>query len=355
MVDVVASNVIGLGASHLVASLLPAIERVGGDAIERIWLPDRGLLSSYFKEDDARHRIYHRRLPNSASRLVEALLTASRVHRDRDLLILGDIPLATHARQVVFVHNPFLLPSSPSLTFRDKVNRSVLRKVFARNLRFAERLIVQTDVMAERLAEAYPQAASRISVVRQPPPSWLMNGDAAPPTAASQPHLGMRLFFPSDASPHKNHKLIVEALKSRGIGSIVHAVEVTVDSHDLPENLPLLQPRGRLGEAEMRQAYARADALLFPSLEESYGLPLVEAIHLGLPIICADRPYARTLCGDVAIYFDPFQPQSLVAAIEELHGRLTSGWSPDWSKELAKFPPDWNSVARAMLAPFGVI
>ncbi len=77
--------------------------------------------------------------------------------------------------------------------------------------------------------------------------------------------------------------------------------------------------------------YATVDGVMFLSTSESYGLPLVEAMACGLPVVCPDLEYARTICGDVAIYFDPNDVASLRAAVTELHRRLAAGWSPDWS------------------------
>ena len=82
--------------------------------------------------------------------------------------------------------------------------------------------------------------------------------------------------------------------------------------HQLIESghLELLGPR--FG-AELLAAYEAADACLFPSLCESFGHPLVEAMALGKPLIAADRSYARELCGAHALYVDPRRPEELVA------------------------------------------
>ena len=99
----------------------------------------------------------------------------------------------------------------------------------------------------------------------------------------------------------------------------------------------------------MIQSYLNSDALLFLSKEESYGLPLVEAMFLGLPIICADRPYARRLCGDQAIYFDPDSVDQLKVAVRELHSRLASGWKPVWGPYISEIPPNWSMVSEMFI------
>lgn len=95
--------------------------------------------------------------------------------------------------------------------------------------------------------------------------------------------------------------------------------------------------------------YSAADALVFPSLTESYGLPLVEAMTIGMPIVAADRPYARELCGATGIYFDPHSPASLLRALSDLRSRLDASWRPDWSAQLASLPKDWDDAAAEFL------
>ena len=70
---------------------------------------------------------------------------------------------------------------------------------------------------------------------------------------------------------------------------------------------------------------------------------------IGLPIVCPDLGYARNLCGDQAIYFNPRSVSSLHLAVDELNHRLRSGWWPNWSVQLAGVPEDWVSVASSMI------
>jgi glycosyltransferase involved in cell wall biosynthesis len=98
----------------------------------------------------------------------------------------------------------------------------------------------------------------------------------------------------------------------------------------------------------MLNLYRDVDGLLFLSKAESYGFPLVEAMWIGLPIICPDLPYARTLCGNEAIYFDPKDVESLQRSVLDLRSRLTNGWWPDWSEQLRSIPKNWEEVAIKM-------
>src|SRR3546814_10840461 len=111
-------------------------------------------------------------------------------------------------------------------------------------------------------------------------------------------------------------------------------------------------PSGLQDAGGMRAQYAEADAWPIPSREESFGLPLGEAMTLGRPIRAAERPYARSLGGDATIYFDPSTAASLDAAIGELRRRLSMGWTPDYAERLALIPHDWDEVARRIIALF---
>ncbi|WP_169542634.1 glycosyltransferase [Sphingomonas baiyangensis] len=341
------TNVQGEGAVQLMGSLLPAIERQQDAAIRRIDLPDRGDLAGYCALSGStlakRHR---RRLPNALSRLIECIRPLAQDDGGA-LLVLGDVPLRARGRQTVFVHNTHLLAHQPGVPAAQALKFLAMRAVFRRNLSHAARIVVQTDLMRRALTAAYPSLEGRVRVVRQPPPQWLLRH--APPARHSRGTRGLRVFYPAAAYPHKNHAL-VEALATRLHGSpSLEEIVVTLDPPGGGAAGGAIRHVGRLGPAGMRDHYARADALFFPSLAESYGLPLIEAIWLGMPVVCADLPYAHELCGDQALYFDPHDPASAEAAVTALADRLDAGWTPDWARARAAMPRDWDEVARALV------
>ena len=104
-----------------------------------------------------------------------------------------------------------------------------------------------------------------------------------------------------------------------------------------------------LNEDSVIEMYSKTDALLFLSITESYGFPLLEAMWLGLPIICCDLEYARSMCGNEAIYFEYNNLNSLHRAICELDNRLKKGWWPKWDSQLLDIPKNWNTVALRFL------
>jgi glycosyltransferase involved in cell wall biosynthesis len=70
--------------------------------------------------------------------------------------------------------------------------------------------------------------------------------------------------------------------------------------------------------AVLTEAYTLADLLIMPSLQETVGLPMLEAMNAGTPVLAADRPYAREICQDAASFFDPTDAGDLAFRIEAL-------------------------------------
>jgi glycosyltransferase involved in cell wall biosynthesis len=54
-----------------------------------------------------------------------------------------------------------------------------------------------------------------------------------------------------------------------------------------------------------------AYALVYPSLWEGFGLPVVEAMQAGVPVLCSDNTSMPEVAGDAALYFDPLQPEQM--------------------------------------------
>ncbi|WP_448652352.1 glycosyltransferase [Pseudomonas fluorescens] len=345
------TNIAGLGAVQLLKSLLPALERYRGVRIVEAYLPDRGDLASYQSADGSiKVTSYRRRLPNALSRLLECLYLGRRFSGEPPLLVMGDLPIRCAARQTVFVQNSHLLRPATFSWRIAGLKLALLRWVFRANLRYAQAFIVQTTLMRDALIASYPSLQSRVHVVPQPVPAWLLNAGLQRTGRSASGAGPLQLIYPAAGYPHKNHKLLAAVDDINMTQWPVASLELTLDQKSNPApSLAGLRCVGMLSAQQMLEAYSRVDALLFLSTDESYGFPLVEAMFAGLPIICPDLPYARVLCGEGAIYFRADNADSLKNAVNELHGKLSAGYWPDWSEQLKTIPRDWETVAKTML------
>lgn len=343
------TNITGLGASQLLKSLLPALEAGQVAAVEHIYLPDRGELSSYRSQNPLTViEVYRRLLPNALSRIFECTLGGNHFDGSVPILVFGDLPLRCTAPQTVFVQQSNLLRPIWFQYQRWSVRYWLARAIFSLNRHHVRVFIVQTDLMREALERSYSGIAEKVHVIAQPVPSWLLDSGLHR-HGPMQPSLnGLRLIYPAAEYPHKNHSLLSRL--DLQVDWPIDKLILTLNEVDHPApKLSWVQCVGRLSPEQIIEAYSKVDALLFLSKEESYGFPLLEAMFVGLPIICPNLPYAHTLCGDNAIYFEPDSSESLLDAFRTLQARLLQGWWPNWDDCLLKIPKDWETVAKKML------
>ena len=98
---------------------------------------------------------------------------------------------------------------------------------------------------------------------------------------------------------------------------------------------------GRCDDATMLGWLDQARALLMPSFIEGFGIPVIEALQRGVPVIASDLPVFREIAGDIPLYLDPIDGQGWEAAI-----RAYCGDAPDRARQLAAMPsfrtPTWD-------------
>jgi glycosyltransferase involved in cell wall biosynthesis len=97
--------------------------------------------------------------------------------------------------------------------------------------------------------------------------------------------------------------------------------------------------------------YTACHALCLPTLLESFTATYVEAMHFRRPILTSDLDFAHAVCGDAALYFDPWSPESIRSAIERL--RVDSALADDLvargSARLARLFRSWEEIAAGLL------
>lgn len=122
----------------------------------------------------------------------------------------------------------------------------------------------------------------------------------------------------SSIDPRKNFPMLVKAFK--GIeGCLLYIVgkqnHVFSQQNGLDEELPNVRFLGRVSDEELTRLYNQAVCFIFPSIYEGFGLPLLEAMTCGCPVLASDIPVFREVCGDAAIYFNPYDETSIRNAI----------------------------------------
>lgn len=126
---------------------------------------------------------------------------------------------------------------------------------------------------------------------------------------------------------HKNLARLIEAVASI---PVERRPQLVIPGYPTPHEQDLRIRAAQLGASgdvrllgwvepdELEGLYREAACLVFPSLREGFGLPVLEAMARGLPVACSARGALAEVAGDAALVFDPLSPPGIAAAIERL-------------------------------------
>ena len=138
-------------------------------------------------------------------------------------------------------------------------------------------------------------------------------------------------YYPANDWPHKNHRVLFEALalfRSRGVPPpplLLSGAQID-SSADLRQDLERLNLEeevrflGYVPTELLPGIYAQAMALVFPSLFEGFGIPVLEAMRSGCPVICSHSTSLPEVGGNAVLYFDPTSPEELFAHLWTMAG-----------------------------------
>ncbi|NNF01539.1 MAG: glycosyltransferase family 4 protein [Bacteroidia bacterium] len=142
------------------------------------------------------------------------------------------------------------------------------------------------------------------------------------------------ILYVGAINPRKNLAHMVEAynlLQREDVKLLMigeeHASFADYQLQQLYKDKADIMLKSKLTDEELICTYKRASALINVSYHEGFGLPLLEAMHLGCPVICSDIPAYREIFGDAAILVDPTSAEAIRNAINDvlnMNGALNS-------------------------------
>lgn len=137
---------------------------------------------------------------------------------------------------------------------------------------------------------------------------------------------GRFFFFLGNTDPKKNTKGTLKAFSDflKQTGSDMHLVMLDYDQYELeklldeigaPELITRIILTGYVVNTDLPAIYCQCEAFLYPSLRESFGIPMLEAMACGAPVITSNTSSMPEVAGDAAILIDPFKPEEITAAM----------------------------------------
>lgn len=263
--------------------------------------------------------------PTLRSRLKAEISLAKKANSfDRVLCFHGLPPLLCKKASIfVFQQNRNLFGLVPLKTFSLRTRTRLCIEQAVAYL-FRHRCVgywVQTPSMARDLKNWYGDKSVFIRIL-----PFLENTPAILHSGVTK----WDFIYVADGEAHKNHRNLVDAwviLASEGLypslaltlsnrdASLLAWIQQQVAMHGLR-----LSNLGQLSHEKLLCVYGQSKALVFPSISESFGLPLLEAHQASLPIVASELDFVRDVCDPVQT-FNPHSPTSIARAVRRFIGQ----------------------------------
>ncbi|MBI4139301.1 glycosyltransferase family 4 protein [Candidatus Uhrbacteria bacterium] len=276
-----------------------------------------------------------------------------------------NVPVAYSGPLVVTIHDLLLRhePASARISTRGPliatIKRAGYRWTIAAALAHAKKILVPTAFVADDLRTLYPGVAPKIVITGEG-----MGRKTAPsPLRSSAPPSSDYLLYVGSAYPHKGLDLLLDAwaelemrhpslhLKIAGADDeFMRRTRIAVQRRGLPR----IEFLGYVDDAQLTGLYREALALVFPSRFEGFGLPPLEAIQAGCPVVSSDAAaLPETLGPDAAFFFQSGSRTAILGAIERVLQ------DPNAAREMAmsalpglQARHDWAAAAKRTLAVY---
>jgi glycosyltransferase involved in cell wall biosynthesis len=241
---------------------------------------------------------------------------------------------STMVHDLVPLHHPDWVHGRTRSLHGSKLSRIGDCDVVMVNSRFTGDDVAETlDVPRERIHVAYPGVEPAFS----PEGEWMDLGRPYVLTVAT-------------LEPRKNLATLVDAHRLLG-GELALAVAGAAGWGSPPAlDVPGLVRLGYTPASDLPRLYRGAGVVVYPSLFEGFGMPVVEAMACGVPVVASSHPSLDEACGDAAVRVDPLDPQAIADGIREALDRRDE-LVPLGLVHAAAFT--WSANARAHLAAWG--
>lgn len=218
-----------------------------------------------------------------------------------------------------------------------------------RALGSASAIVAVSETTARDLATFYPETAAKTHVVRHGPTLT----DVAPadveqlldglgPNASP----GQFYLFVGRRQGYKNFGVVRE-LFDVSPGVMPRLIAVGGEAPSPGEEHRAITFIPYVTDAELVALYRSARALIYPSRYEGFGLPVLEAMSQGCPVVSSNADALREVGGDASVYFDPGSVTELTAALAEVDGLDRAAHADRVERNLARF--SWaDSAGRLM-------
>jgi glycosyltransferase involved in cell wall biosynthesis len=233
------------------------------------------------------------------------------------------LPFVFEPWDLQHIHLPELFTQT-EIDFRNKLYRQACEE--------ASIVVTATKWTKKDLIDNFGLPASKIAVIPR--------GASQPKTLAAQIDIEKTLskfnlpadfiIYPAKTWPHKNHTRLFKALSILNtrfnivIPLVCTGKPIKSSLNEISDEMLSLGLANQvyftdfISEEELKHLYMASRCMVFPSLFEGLGIPLLEAFEYGVPVACSNASCLTEIGGDAAIYFDPYSTEDMADKIRML-------------------------------------
>jgi glycosyltransferase involved in cell wall biosynthesis len=257
-------------------------------------------------------------------------------------------------RTLVTIHDLKHFKLGDSLEGRNRLKQVYVRRLIARSVRVADHVITVSEHTKSDIVDEFGVSASKVSVIP------LGHGGGLVETTGESPFVTPYVLFVGSVRRHKNLEILVDSYQRyRQQSEKDLSLVIAGSKHDSYQ--PELENRiddeyrqdihflGHVEDEMVARLYKHARAFVYPSLYEGFGLPPLEAMGYGTPVIASNRASIPEVVGDAGEYFDPTDSEELTEVLtavvegEELRTRLVKRGNDRYNQF------SWKQTARETL------
>ena len=227
------------------------------------------------------------------------------------------------------------------------------RWLLSRAVHGAERVVTISETVKEELVREFGLPPGKILVIYP----WIKETFFEPPPAEGSPVPGEYLLYLGLRIAHKNVDGIIRAFLLLLDDFPKLKLVIAGNRYSTPDMVDRWKGDPRLRERlieipdptddDIARLFGGARAFVFPSFAEGFGLPPLEAMATGVPVVCSDIPVFREVYGDAVRFVEPSRPESIAAGIGEvLHDSGLSGSLRQRGRERASIYRQERSIRK---------
>jgi glycosyltransferase involved in cell wall biosynthesis len=309
-------------------------------------------------------------IPDVPAPLWEQLLLPFAIRRHRpDVLhaLANTLPVyrSPGVARVVTLHDVMFMHPDPEIsageTFVQKVGKAYRTRVCRWTIPACDAVFTVSRYSATQIEAAFPSQLGRVQVLRQGPS--LQPPHPAPP-APAQPYV----LLPSGNHSRKNARRAIEAfLRFRratgspwqlwvfGVGPAQLDLAPFGAGREPGEVEAAVRLLGYVPEQDLPGLFHHAELVFFPSLHEGLGLPVLDAITLGKPVLTSNVSSLPEVAGAAGLYVDPWSLEEMAAGLARLHAdpALKAALAAQAGPQASRF--SWAGVAAQSLGVYRAV